>query len=94
MARIHNQQKLEESIYKCDSLAGGVIERTHRIKTQKTTLMYQNKEVHDQVTDFVFGKTNENPLAHLQDAIDDQENEYLRICDTMTQETLESRSHK
>jgi len=87
MAKIHNQKKLEDSVARCDTLAANMIERRDELLVQKLALLKDNE---DQVMDFIFGRSDENPLEDITSQMNDDFNEYKDTCALMTSEVLAS----
>ena len=87
VGKIHNQAKLENSVSRCDTLGANMIERKAEIIAQKMLALDKNKEA---VMDYIFGKTNENPLEEFTSQINDDLTEYLDTCEQMTVEVLAS----
>jgi len=87
MAKIHNQAKLESSVVRCDTLGGNMIERRAELMVRKLALLDENQ---DAVMDYIFGRSNENPLEEITAAINEDQEEYLDTCAQMTIEVLAS----
>ena len=88
MAKIHNQKKIEQSLNRCESLAGNMIERNNEIQFKRNLALSENLV---EVNDYIFGLTDVNPLQEYTDQINENKTEYTELCDVITQEVLKSR---
>ena len=87
MGKIHNQKKLEDSVNRCDTLAGNMLERKEDLMVRKLALLKDNEAG---VMDFIFGRSDENPLEDITGEINADLHEYKDTCALMTQEVLAS----
>ena len=89
MSKVHNQKLLENSINRCDSLGGSLLERVYDITKEKIVTLKKDEQA---VMDYIFGKTDENPLAAFTDEITRQTDEYQAICQGLTASVLNSKA--
>ena len=89
MGRIHNQALIETNLNKCETLSYNVIEKKKEIDIEKRVLL--NKVGIDKVMDYIFGKSNENPLADLTEEFSSIEAGYLSACDFLGTQACNSR---
>jgi len=87
MAKIHNQKLLEDNVHRCDTLGAGVIERRNLVETVRTQIIIDQREA---VMDYIFGKSDENPLAESSTILQADREEYQARCAEMTAQVLRS----
>ena len=91
MAKIHNQRLLESNVGRCDTLAAGVIERRDAMLVVRAEICSKQTL---EVLDYIFGKSDVNPLAESSEYLQADMTEYKDRCREMTDEVLKSNNKK
>ena len=85
--KIYSQKLLEDNVQRCDTLAAGLIERRDAIEITRAEICSNQK---NKILDYIFGKSDENPLAETSEMLQEDKNEYKARCRSMTDEVLRS----
>jgi hypothetical protein len=88
---------LDQAIAKCDTIGGSRVVLLTRAKAARGFVL-QDEKIEQQVTDYIFGKTNENPLQTITDAvtaaIEKQQAEVDELVEIVQKSKLKSKINK